>query len=149
MGGYGPAKPTHPALCLGFCLPGRPSCSLQRTRSVIIKHTQPADCGQEIRKSPSDGCGMEILSFFFFGLFILPSTWVFLSLEVIALIEPKDQQREADSLTENGKLKKKKKRRRWEELIPETWKQRLEINTGGYTAAQPEHRTEVRALGSL
>lgn len=98
---------------------------LQRTRSARLLGTQtrrlwPGD--KEIFRE--DNCGMDFSSLFssffsFFGLFLLPSTWVFSSLEVTALIRPGGQQQEADLLTENGKLKKK--RQEWEgELILET-----------------------------
>lgn len=86
---------------------------LQRTRSARLLGTHsPADCGREISKSSARttvGWSFHPFSFFFFficGLFLLPSTWVFSSLDVTALIKPRDQQQEADLLKENGKLKK-------------------------------------------
>lgn len=93
--------------------PERLSCSPAKDKIFwVIKYTQTYRLWPgEIRES----CGTEFSSlflfFFFFCLFLLPSAWVFSSLEVTALIEPRDRQQEADLLAENEKFQKKKKGR--------------------------------------
>jgi hypothetical protein len=62
----------------------------------LLSTCSPADCGQEIRMPPTPRNGVFLLwwffyaffSFlpFFFGLFLLASTTVYLSLEVTAVI---------------------------------------------------------------
>lgn len=83
--------------------------SLHRTRSAGLSGVHgPTGCGGEIRKaSARTAARWRLHPFFFFGPFLLPLTWVSWSLEVTALIQPRDQQQEADLLWENGKLFKR------------------------------------------